>query len=230
MLPLPEELLLLATHDDKGTTPNLAEMTLGYGMAGAVLLELALRNKIQVKDKFLLVKDESPLDEPPLDEALQKILNAPKPQKVQEWVTQLNTPLNSIQETVYQRLVRKHIVREEERRVLFFFRVKRYPINRKKIRNEIQKRIHATVLRKLDFDLRTRCLLSLIHVCGWSRLLFERDRLKEAKIRLKEIVTTDLSAELEILPKMGYSPTQKQDIAEIIGILLTTPMTARSAH
>ncbi len=41
-LTLAEELLLLALDDAKGTVPMSASQTLGYGLAGATIMDLSL--------------------------------------------------------------------------------------------------------------------------------------------------------------------------------------------
>jgi|GEM_PF-4255314 len=46
MLNLAEELLLLALQDEKGTVLASAAGSLSYGLAGALLMELALRSRL----------------------------------------------------------------------------------------------------------------------------------------------------------------------------------------
>lgn len=57
-LNLLEEYLLLALDDDKGKFV-IDSTRLHYGFAGAVLLELALRGKIQVEGEKLILRDDT---------------------------------------------------------------------------------------------------------------------------------------------------------------------------
>jgi len=66
-LTLPEELVLLAYDDEKGHTWN---SSLDTGLGGAVMLDLSLRGRVEVREKDLVVVDPAPTGEPVLDAAL----------------------------------------------------------------------------------------------------------------------------------------------------------------
>ncbi|WP_343444225.1 GOLPH3/VPS74 family protein [Micromonospora schwarzwaldensis] len=83
---LTDELVLLA-YDDAGAN-RLGRPHLDYGLAGAVLLELALAGRVEVADKRLVVTDPSPTGVPLLDEALATVGDG-RPRKPKDWIGKL---------------------------------------------------------------------------------------------------------------------------------------------
>ncbi len=188
MLTLMEEMVLLALDEEKGKIRNSVSLTLGCGLAGALLLELYLRNKIYAENQILSVKNTIPMRDSLLDELTTEISTAKKPEKIEGWITRLYGTSKKKLRSILSGLMSKRLLHEEEKRVLFFFRAKRYSLKKPRIKRDLCKRIRSTVLRRHEPDVRMMCLLSLIHACDWSKLFFEKDQRKEAKARIKDIV------------------------------------------
>lgn len=124
-----EDLLLLLTDDSTGK-PTVDSTKLPFGLAGAVLLELALARRVDVagpgepvRAGRLVVRDASPTGDPVLDEALRRVAAAgpKKPESV------LNALGKGLREELYGRLVARGILRAEEGRVLGIFPTHRWP-------------------------------------------------------------------------------------------------------
>lgn len=124
-----EDLLLLLTEDGTGK-PTVDSTRLTLGLAGAVLLELALVRRVDVagpgepvRAGRLVVRDTTPTADPVLDEALRRVAAAgpKKPESV------LNGLGKGLREELYGRLVARGILRAEEGRVLGIFPTHRWP-------------------------------------------------------------------------------------------------------
>ena len=61
---LAEEILLLLLDEEKGTLPPVPQLTLHFVLAGAVLMELAIQNRIDSHIETLEIIDKEPLNEP----------------------------------------------------------------------------------------------------------------------------------------------------------------------
>ena len=70
MLTLPEELLLLAITDREGTVVHSGPVFLHLGLAGAMMIELAINGRLVIHKGTILVVDSSPTKDEILDEVL----------------------------------------------------------------------------------------------------------------------------------------------------------------
>lgn len=84
-LSLKEEFLLLA-YDDKKGRPVIMGNNFLYSLAGAVLLELAFKQKISVKEKFVYVKSYKTTGDIVLDQLMEQIRKSPKNKKIKEMI------------------------------------------------------------------------------------------------------------------------------------------------
>ncbi len=137
MLTLPEEILLLLLDDETGRfvgpvaglQPGAGAGPLGrsYALAGAVLMELALRSKIDTDPEQLLLVDAEPTGDALLDRYLARIAEG-ETKDARAWVFDLSQDGATIEETALDRLVERGILRRVEKRVLWVFKTRRYPM------------------------------------------------------------------------------------------------------
>jgi hypothetical protein len=127
MRTLGEDLLLLALDDEGGKVGWQDSSGLPYALVGALLAELALRERITLDAKHLVVTDASPTGDDLLDEALHRMAESKKPHDAKHWVTALHGKIKHLQRRLEDRLVAAGIVRREEHRVLWVFPAQRYP-------------------------------------------------------------------------------------------------------
>ena len=124
-----EDLLLLLTDDSSGK-PVVGSTELDHGVAGGVLLELAITARVDVepgrglaRKGRLVVVDGSPTGEQVLDEALQSI--AAKPGRKPEAV--VGSLRKGLRDHLYGQLVTQGMLRAEPTKALGLFPVTRWP-------------------------------------------------------------------------------------------------------
>ena len=123
-----EELLLLSIHDDKGTVVSQVAETLRYGLAGAMLADLALAGRISLADgKRVVVVDPAPTGDDLLDEALQVIQTADRSKKISYWINTLSNSPRKLIKRLAEKLVAQGILRDEEKRYLWVIPYAAYP-------------------------------------------------------------------------------------------------------
>lgn len=189
---LADELVLLA-YDDEGSA-KLGQPSLGYGLAGALLVELALAGRVDVVDKKVTVLDPTPVGVPVVDEALARIA-ADKPRKAKAWVDKLS---KGLAEKVLDGLVAAGVLRREEGRVLWVFPRTRYPSPggvEPSAETDARRRLVEAVRGDGPVEPRTAALCTLVKAVQYDRKVFAdlpRDRVKA---RLKEISEGDWVAE-----------------------------------
>lgn len=191
MLILPEQLLLLALHDQKGTILSSASMSINYGLAGAVLTELALREKAEVLDKKLVLLNRSLTGDDILDAALTLIMNSGKERKTDHWVNKLAGSKMKLKPSILERLVKKGILKLEEHKILWVFDNPHYPMKDGSEEKNVREQLRRLVLQREEHEDRTVALMGLVSACGLTGEIFTRDEVKEAKQRIKTIMKND---------------------------------------
>ncbi len=192
-LTLPEEVLLLALCDDKGTTHSGVYQ--GVALGAAVLSELLLQGRVRTvkgpKDSLLVeATDESaaPLSLDVFDEALQLVRNSSKTRAVGHWVSKFSS-LKELRHRIALSLVRRGTLRMDEDKVLFLFTRKVYPELDPRPEREILERLGRALHSDSEpVEARTAILLSLSHATGLLKANFDATELKGRKQRLDEIL------------------------------------------
>ena len=188
MLTLPEELMLLALRDDKGSVIFSASTALPYGLAGAVLLELFFRRKITHKNKKIQVVDQSQIDDPLLNETLNLMKNSSKDCDPKYWIQKINNKVKKLKQKVIDNLVEQQILNREGHKILWFFNIDRYPTLDVVPEMEIRTTIRNIVLNDHEATEREIALLSLMKACSLINEVFQRSERKLAKKKIKELL------------------------------------------
>lgn len=180
MTTLAEELLLLAYNDKTGRNQagNLA-----LGLAGALLLDLTLAQRIDLDGKHVVVVNPQPLGNPLLDDALHRI-NTDKSRKPNAWVPKLH---NGLAPRVLAWMVQRQILTHDAESVLGFIPFNRYrPLN-PAIEAGVRARLEAAVAAGTTQDPRTAALAGLVYALGIEKLAVPSRPRREVRRTLKSI-------------------------------------------
>lgn len=187
-LTLPQEILLLALHDEKGT----AAFGSMYGLAlgGALLAELMLAGRLDIADegRHGLVTERNPkaTGDPVLDDALKRIRTAKRRASPSTWVSRLGGR-KDLQHGVARSLVQRGVLREAEGRVLLVFSRRTWPTLDPAPERELIERIRAAVIANAEPDGRTAIVIALAKPTGLLGAVFDRKELKANKGRIEGI-------------------------------------------
>ena len=186
-LSLAEELLLLALNDEKGTVLMAGSMGLPYGLAGALLVELVEAGYLHIEGKDLVAAARGSARDEILDEVLGVIRSAKRTRDAKYWVGKIGRSAGKIRRKLADRLVDRRILQKEEHRLLLIFPTKRYPQTDPMPEYGIRERVRQALRGMTPPDGRTAALISLVHACELTGMLFDKGERREAKRRAKEI-------------------------------------------
>lgn len=192
-LTLAHELALLG-YDDAGVN-RLGRPALDYGLAGALLLELALAGRIEVADGRLVVTDPTPVGQRQLDDALARIGADGKRRPPKDWIGRL---AKDLPEQVLDGLVTAGVLHRESDRVLWIFPRTRYPSPagaEPEVEARARQRMVAAVAANGPVDGRTAALIGLAKAVGLDRGLFAELPKPQVERRLAEIAAADWASE-----------------------------------
>src|SRR5215212_2077859 len=143
---LPEELLLLALHDEKGSVIPAAARVLNGALIGAVLMELGLQDRLDEGPDGTLVADPTPTGNEILDEASSWIAQADRPRMPSYWVGRLAGRIPRLKDRLLEQLVSKGILERRERRILWIFPSRSFPLADAAVEQQARDRIRAVIL------------------------------------------------------------------------------------
>ena len=137
-----EEIMLLLLHDHEGKFARVPGWSLDYALAGGVLMDLALLNRIDTDLTHLILIDDAPTGDPLLGH------NACRYRQVGRtvampgfgWSARRAMP-RDIRESALGRLIERGILERRDDRFLWVFRSRRYPIVDGRAEREVKLRI-----------------------------------------------------------------------------------------
>ena len=225
MLYFHEEVLLLALKDEQGTIVSGSNYT--FAMAAALLAELLLRKRIAVDDskkrKLVDCVDPTPVGDPLVDKALERIRTAKRRASMQTWVGRLSNRDN-LKHGTARRLCAKGILRADEDKVLLLFKRRIYPESDPAAERELTARLERAIFGdSREVDPRTVVLLSLADAAGLLAHAFDKKELKRRKMRIEQVVNGEMTG------KAAKEAIEAMQAAVIVAACIVPVITATTA-
>lgn len=193
MLTIAEEFLLLSHDEDSGRMLYASQPITQIALVGAVLMDLAMADRIDNDLEKLMLVDETPTGEPALDHVLWKI-KAEKngDRSVRDWIDRLAPEAERIREISLQRLIERGILKQEEGRFLWVFPMRRYPMIDNKEQTEVKLRLAQLLMSDDIPDIRDVAILNLADACGLLHEVFSSQELARLEERIEQVTRLDL--------------------------------------
>jgi hypothetical protein len=185
---LPEELLLLALHDTKGSVVRAAAPVLNGALVGAVMMELSLRGRLSEGTGRQLIADSAPTGDAILDDVCQRIAEADRQQDAAAWVSQLAKEYPDLKDRLLDKMVAAGVLEQRHHGLLWVFPSRRYPQVDGAVEQQARDRIRAIVLDGEPPDERMAALLSLVQACNLLDEIFTPDERPRARQRIVELI------------------------------------------
>ena len=190
-----EEIMLLALRDEKGT---IATGFPEHVVAGAILAELLLDNRITIEDtrkQLVNIINQRPVGDPVIDECIEKMATAKRRASLKAWVQKL-ADVKDLRHKVARQLCDRGILRAEEDKVLLLFKRRIYPEIDPAPEKKIIKRLRTAIFTDHHrLDPRTVVLVSLASGSDLLRQAFGRKELKTRKKRIEQIANGDMTGQ-----------------------------------
>ncbi len=193
MLRFAEEIMLLLLDDSSGGFVSVPEWSLQRALAGAVLTDLALENRIDTDTERLILLDKTPTGDDLLDPTLADIAETGDTHyDATHWVGLLAEYAHEIRARALDRLVEAGVLQRQEDRFLWTFRTRRYPIIDGKAEREVKLRIMDVLFSDEIPGPRDIVIITLADVCGLFRHLLSKRELERATKRIEQVRKLDL--------------------------------------
>ncbi len=182
---LAQDFVLLAYADDG--MPETDSTRLDHGAGGALLLELALDERVDVRDKKVVVRDPAPTGDVQVDAALAEVAGDAKAHEPGHWVQHF---AKSARQQALDVLVERGVLQREKGKVLLVFSRTTYPAPggvEPPAESETRARLRAAVAGVGPVEPRTAALCALLATTDLDRKVFADLDRKQVEARLTEI-------------------------------------------
>lgn len=187
-----EELLLLTLEDSGGEFDSIPEIQLNCGLAGAVLMQLALRGRIDCDLDSIWVVDPTPTSDPIMDQVLQQMMNTTEKISIENWIKLLSTAGHKIRSVALTNLCSKGVLKEVDHSFLWVLNERRYPVVEGAERTEAKRRIISLLYSQEIPTPYDACLVSLANALSIFERVLSKKELLRITPRIEQISRLDL--------------------------------------
>lgn len=181
---LAEELLLLGWNDGSGRPHSSLAIQLNPAIGGALLLDLALRDRLRMEVDVPRASTRATGDEL-LDEVAREIRDGPRRRKLKRWVSKVGTTARRDQ--VRDRLVAQGLLAEQQRKVLGLFTSTRHRLTDTADVERLKGEVRDVLTGGRPRDERIVALVTLVGATAILDQLVPRDQRRAARHRAKEL-------------------------------------------
>ena len=192
-LKLSEKLFCLAVNPKKGGIFLNASSTLAMTLTGSVFLELMNKKVISIENGLVHLLNPGFQNDEIYDFFLQRIKERSKDRKLRAWISRFNVRGRKIQKHFIRTLVRKNVLRTEERRILFIPYEKVFVMDQELV-EKIRTEVRDILLRQAELTNEALILATMVEQTNLlSRIFPERAQRKEARRFLKSMPESSVS-------------------------------------
>jgi golgi phosphoprotein 3 len=189
---LAEDLLLLAYDPQTGRQRSSLSVQLAPAVGGALLLDLALRERLRIEVDVPRASSR-PTGDALLDEVAREMRDGPRRRKLKTWVRKVGTTARRDQ--VRDRLVAQEVLARQERKVLGLFPVTRYRLADPTAAEQLAGQVREVLAGDRPADDRLTVLVALVGGTAILDQLVPRPERRAARERATELAESSPVAE-----------------------------------
>lgn len=225
-LNLIDKLVLLALDDDKGTFVS-DSIVFGYCIAGAVLFELSIKEKIQIFENKVQITNKEKLNDEVLDYCLEIISDSKKERKVNHWIEAIGNKEGALRKKALAKLISLEILEEKENKILWIFTNKKYPTKNELPEKTIRQRLNDIIINESKAEMDEIMIISLVDSCGLNKEVYGKEIAKKKDKEIKSIIK-----DYQFADTTGKLIKELHDtiIAVLVIIIATTTITTTTTN
>jgi len=189
-LTLSEKFILIAQHPDKGRL-IVAGVPLYYGIAGALLMEMSLQERIEIVDGLVVLKNDKKITDPMMSEMAGLMRQQTKRRKVRYWAYKINKRANRFKKELLTRLDKKGVLQLERKRFLGLIPYTLTYLRDRRTRDKLIRHLRKAVLYPSSVEVTAEdvALLGLIEAAKMHKVIAEnKEELKKIRKELKKVI------------------------------------------
>jgi len=193
LLSIPEELFLLTVNEKTGRKAFLKSKKFDLLLSASLLMDLALRNRIDTDLNNIIPDRPEPTGNPLLDTVLDLIQHSGEQQKITWWLLKLTEKSARYRELLVTGMVEKGLLKMEKERVFLGFSSTKYPILIKDQEvTEVKTRLKNLIFSDELPDFRDVVIISLAWYGGLLNLILPGEEIEGNLGRIEQLARMDL--------------------------------------
>jgi MHS family proline/betaine transporter-like MFS transporter len=187
-----EEFLLLTLEDEGGRFDTVPEIFLTCGVAGAILMDLSLRGRIDSDLTSVWVVDSTPTGDAVLDQVLSQVAAEPTRLSAAAWLRKLSLTAPDNRQAAIERLCTRGILHKNQDGFTWVLKARRYPVLQGGELVEAKRRLMNLIFTTEIPTPHDSALMSLAASCHVFERILTPSALKEALVRINQVARLDL--------------------------------------
>ena len=198
-----EALFILALDEDEGYIVESALENLETALAGAVLAELALQERIELRDGRVVVSNQECTGNPILDKALNDILEEPRLRKPRYWINTL--AYKKLLKEIGHDLVDQGVLSRQKKRLRLTVPSDEEQAPVPSLKYSVKSHLREIVLAGGPPGLADQVLLAFLYHADLLRLVFTVGERKIASKKIKGLLKNgEMSEMLKTIVSAAY--------------------------
>ncbi len=209
-----EELLLLSMDEEYGEAIAIPARNLGYALAGSILMDLSLAERIDTGLDTLVVTNPEPLGDDLLDPVLADIVELPgEPRTPEFWVRRVAGRSEELRAQTLERLATQGVIEADDSGLFSLSRLARHARHNASAQGlheaaGVRARIVQILFSEEIPDIRSVIIIGLAHACDMFQSILSETEYEEASERIQII------ARLELLSRSVIEAIQNLTLVE----------------
>jgi hypothetical protein len=191
-LNIAEEIALLSVNEDGEVHPKLKSPKYDIVIASAILMDLALHHRIDTDMNNVIPDKLEPMGDPILDVVIEDIKEYGSVRPISEWIADLSLKGQFFRDEIVKSVVDLGILKVENKKVLWMFSKRVYPMIDDKEVKEVRARIRDLVFSDEIPDYKDIVIISLLKNAGILELAFTEGEMKDYEHRIAQIAKMDM--------------------------------------
>ncbi len=191
-LNIPQELYLLAVNETKGDLQPTNYRSFRVALSGAILMNLALENRIDTDIEKIIIDKKEPTGNELLDIVFNELLLNNTGQNIKYWIERLVEKSEGFNSIILNSLIKKGILKIENKKILWIFSARKYPVADDSEVKEVKSRIRELIFSDEIPDVQDIIIVSMIFYSGMLDLILTDDEIDRHINRIEQIAKMDL--------------------------------------
>ncbi|WP_186757265.1 GOLPH3/VPS74 family protein [Echinicola salinicaeni] len=183
-----KQFLLLAQHPEKGRM-LISGLHLQFGLAGALLLQMSMEDKLNLKEELVYIKKGAMFNDPHLREIAEMIQSSRKPRKMKYWIQKIGHKASRWRYHYYNQMAKGRLIKVEKKKFLGLIPYTQTYLLNSQVRNKLIQDLKSEIFRKKNIAPENMAVLGLVEACKLHNVLSkEKKQLKSLRKDLKQLV------------------------------------------